>query len=56
MPSAPRKSARSPNTGGGGHVRDGKGVVTRPDALRPSTAQAAAKTKPKLHGRLSKED
>ena len=27
-----------------------------PDALRPSTAQAAAQAKPKLHGRLSKED
>ena len=33
---------------------DGKGVVMRPDALRPATAAAAAKTAPKLATRLSK--
>ena len=33
---------------------DGKGVVMRPDALRPATAAAAAKTRPKLATRLSK--
>jgi hypothetical protein len=33
---------------------DGKGVVMRPDALRPATAAAAAKTRPKLTTRLSK--
>jgi hypothetical protein len=33
---------------------DGKGVVMRPDALRPQTAAAAAKSKTKLKGRLSK--
>ncbi len=31
---------------------DGKGIVMRPDGLRPSTAAAAAKTKPKIAGRL----
>lgn len=34
---------------------DGKGVVMRPDGLRPATADAAAKAKPKLQGRLSPE-
>jgi len=33
---------------------DGKGVVMRPDALRPATAKAAATTNPKLATRLSK--
>lgn len=33
---------------------DGKGVVMRPDALRPATAKAAAGATPKLAGRLSK--
>jgi len=33
---------------------DGKGVVMRPDALRPATAAAAARTAPKLATRLSK--
>ncbi|MDQ3153997.1 MAG: ISKra4 family transposase [Actinomycetota bacterium] len=33
---------------------DGKGIVMRPDALRPATAAAAAKTTPKLATRLSK--
>lgn len=33
---------------------DGKGVVMRPDALRPATAKAAANTSPKLATRLSK--
>ena len=33
---------------------DGKGVVMRPDALRPATAAAAAKTRQKLATRLSK--
>lgn len=33
---------------------DGKGVVMRPDALRPATATAAAKATPKLATRLSK--
>lgn len=33
---------------------DGKGVVMRPDALRPATAKAAASTNPKLATRLSK--
>ena len=33
---------------------DGKGIVMRPGALRKSTAQAAAKTNPKLQTRLSK--
>ncbi len=33
---------------------DGKGVVMRPDALRPATAKAAANTNPKLATRLSK--
>jgi len=33
---------------------DGKGVVMRPDALRRATAQAAAKSAPKLQTRLSK--
>ena len=33
---------------------DGKGVVMRPDALRPATATAAANTGHKLGGRLSK--
>lgn len=32
---------------------DGKGIVMRPDALRPATAKAAAETSPKLAGRLS---
>ena len=33
---------------------DGKGVVMRPEGLRPQTAAAAAKSKAKLKGRLSK--
>jgi hypothetical protein len=33
---------------------DGKGVVMRPNALRPATAKAAATTNPKLATRLSK--
>jgi hypothetical protein len=33
---------------------DGKGIVMRPDALRPATAKAAAAASPKLSGRLSK--
>ncbi len=33
---------------------DGKGIVMRPGALRPATAKAAAKAKPKLATRLSK--
>jgi len=33
---------------------DGKGVVMRPEGLRPQTAAAAAKSKTKLKGRLSK--
>ena len=33
---------------------DGKGIVMRPDALRPATAKAAAETSTKLAGRLSK--
>jgi len=33
---------------------DGKGIVMRPQGLRPATAQAAAKTDHKLGGRLSR--
>ena len=33
---------------------DGKGIVMRPDALRPGTAKAAAQAKTKLETRLSK--
>lgn len=33
---------------------DGKGIVMRPDALRPATERAAAAATPKLDGRLSK--
>ena len=33
---------------------DGKGIVMRPDALRPATAAAAAKATGKLATRLSK--
>ena len=33
---------------------DGKGIVMRPDALRPATAKAAAKARHKLSTRLSK--
>jgi hypothetical protein len=33
---------------------DGKGIVMRPDQLRPATAKAAAGAAPKLGGRLSK--
>lgn len=33
---------------------DGKGIVMRPDALRPATAKAAAKARSKLKTRLSK--
>jgi hypothetical protein len=33
---------------------DGKGIVMRPDALRSTTAKAAATATPKLEGRLSK--
>jgi len=33
---------------------DGKGIVMRPDALRPATAQAAQRASPKLKTRLSR--
>ena len=33
---------------------DGKGIVMRPEALRSPTAAAAARSKNKLKGRLSK--
>src|SRR6266511_4685497 len=33
---------------------DGKGIVMRPDALRPATARQAAASKKKLKSRLSK--
>jgi len=33
---------------------DGKGIVMRPEALRPATAKAAGQATPKLSGRLSK--
>ncbi|MDQ6784741.1 MAG: ISKra4 family transposase, partial [Actinomycetota bacterium] len=33
---------------------DGKGIVMRPDALRPATAKAAAAARPKLDRRVSK--
>jgi len=33
---------------------DGKGIVVRPDALRPATAKAAQRASPKLKTRLSK--
>jgi hypothetical protein len=33
---------------------DGKGIVMRPDALRPATAKAAQESSPKLGSRLSK--
>jgi len=33
---------------------DGKGIVMRPDALRPATTKAAAKARHKLNSRLSK--
>lgn len=33
---------------------DGKGIVMRPEALRPATAKAAGRASPKLSGRLSK--
>jgi hypothetical protein len=33
---------------------DGKGIVMRPEALRPATAQAAARASPKLKTRLSR--
>lgn len=33
---------------------DGKGIVMRPDSLRPATQKAAAATTPKLESRLSK--
>jgi hypothetical protein len=33
---------------------DGKGIVMRPEALRPATAEAAARAKPKLATRLSR--
>ncbi len=35
---------------------DGKGIVMRPDALRPATAKAAAAATDKLTCRLSKGD
>jgi hypothetical protein len=35
------------------HTYDGKGIVMRPDALRPATAKAAASTSRKLATRLS---
>ena len=51
-------SGRQPPAGDAGDVLvlscDGKGVVMRPDALRPATAAAAARTAPKLATRLSK--
>jgi hypothetical protein len=51
-------AGRRPPAGDAGDVLvlscDGKGVVMRPDALRPATAAAAARTAPKLATRLSK--
>ena len=50
--------ARERPVAGAGEVvvisADGKGVVMRPEGLRPQTAAAAAKSKRKLKGRLSK--
>jgi hypothetical protein len=49
---------RRPPTGAGRDVLalsvDGKGIVMRPEALRPATAHAAAEGTPKLSTRLSK--
>lgn len=51
-------TGRTPTPGTGGDLLvlscDGKGVVMRPDALRPATAAAAATATPKLATRLSK--
>ena len=51
-------AARQPPAGSSGDLLvlscDGKGIVMRPDALRPATASAAAKTSPKLATRLSR--
>jgi len=51
-------ATRMPPAGASGDILvlscDGKGVVMRPDALRPSTASAAAKAAPKLASRLSR--
>ena len=51
-------SGRQPPAGAGSDPLvlscDGKGVVMRPDALRPAAAAAAATTRPKLATRLSK--
>jgi hypothetical protein len=53
-------TGREPPTGDTGDLLvlscDGKGIVMRHDALRPATAQAAAKSNPKLATRLSKDD
>lgn len=51
-------AGHTPPSGAGGDLLvlscDGKGVVMRPDALRPATAASAAKATPKLAARLSK--
>ncbi len=51
-------AGRKPPPGAGGDLLvlscDGKGIVMRPDALRPATAAAAATATPKLATRLSK--
>lgn len=51
-------ASRRPPAGQGPDVlvlsADGKGVVMRPEALRPATATAAAKAAPKLQTRLSR--
>ena len=48
----------APGPGDAGDVlvlsADGKGIVMRPDALRPATGKAAATATPKLESRLSK--
>ena len=51
-------ATRQPPPGNAGDLLvlqvDGKGIVMRPDALRPATAQAAATARHKLSTRLSK--
>jgi hypothetical protein len=51
-------TTRRPPTSGDGDVLvlscDGKGIVMRPDALRPATAKAASNSSNKLGSRLSK--
>ncbi len=51
-------TARTPPAGDPDQVlvlsADGKGIVMRPDALRPATRKAAAASSPKLASRLSK--